>query len=86
MKPIFLLGVVTAFIYWATQAAATKVSVCRRCPLVALGSPWSCGVTIRREEVSLLGGDMVFSQQALNEMSEAKKAIGGKYEGLLMKM
>jgi hypothetical protein len=27
---------------------------------------------------------MFFSQQALNEMSEAKKAIGGKYESLLM--
>ena len=28
---------------------------------------------------------MFFSQQALNEMSEARKAIGGKYEILLMK-
>jgi hypothetical protein len=28
---------------------------------------------------------MFFSQQALNEMSEARRAIGGKYEGLLMK-
>jgi hypothetical protein len=28
---------------------------------------------------------MYFSQQALNEMSEARKAIGGKYESLLMK-
>lgn len=28
---------------------------------------------------------MFFSQQALNEMSEAREAIGGKYESLLMK-
>jgi hypothetical protein len=28
---------------------------------------------------------MYFSQQALNEMSEAKNAIGGKYQSLLMK-
>jgi hypothetical protein len=28
---------------------------------------------------------MFFSQQALNEMSEAQTAIGGKYESLLMK-
>jgi hypothetical protein len=28
---------------------------------------------------------MFFSQQALDEMSEARKAIGGKYESLLMK-
>jgi hypothetical protein len=28
---------------------------------------------------------MFFSQQALNEMNEAKSAIGGKYESLLMK-
>src|SRR5262249_36847680 len=27
---------------------------------------------------------MYFSQQALNEMSEARKAIGGKYQSLLM--
>jgi hypothetical protein len=32
-----------------------------------------------------LGAQMFFSQQALNEMSEARKAIGGKYESLLMK-
>jgi hypothetical protein len=28
---------------------------------------------------------MFFSQQTLNDMSEARKAIGGKYESLLMK-
>jgi hypothetical protein len=28
---------------------------------------------------------MFFSQQALNELSEAREAIGGKYESLLMK-